>query len=186
MGQTADYAIPYPGVSDAPDGPNGFQASAERTAAVIKGIDTRLGSAETAQPKYSLGKIAGKTTPATSTGLAASSVMLDLVPVTLKAGRQYRIEYKTDIRTPDASASYVCQIVKSVTGDAGTTGTVLESGNLNASPQINSWSAIRWDTEYTPVADETVNIKAVIARLTGTAAYDVAVRRLAIVDEGKP
>lgn len=42
MGTTVNYAIPYPGVNDAPDGPFSFQAGAEATDAAIKGQSDRL------------------------------------------------------------------------------------------------------------------------------------------------
>lgn len=189
MAETDIYAWPLPDLDAAPAGPYAFEQLATGVEGTVQGIDTRLATAEgdvaelaDALPR---GLVSHLEDDVTSTGLAGPAVKLDQVAVSLKAGRHYRIRFATDVRSTVTFLPLTCQTLLSGPGDTSPTGTVLESITAYTGPVVNAWANVNWETVYTPVADETVNIKAVTARSAGTASYDVSSRRLSIIDEGK-
>jgi hypothetical protein len=144
--------------------------------------DTKIKDRE----KQSGGMLNNVDNTATSTGLSSTGVMCDLIPVSLIADRWYEATYRVKTLVPSAAdIAVVVELRKSVTTDSSATGTaVSEAYTVWTSPIANTGSSHLVVVSWKAGATETVNIKAVMARATGSATYDISARHLNVKDLG--
>lgn len=121
----------------------------------------------------------------TSTGLGGSGVPCNLVAVALLGGRRYRAVYRFAARSPEASLGVIASIRTSPTSDTTEAGTAIPFDQiLYTSPRVNSWGGHRAEVTWTQATNATVNVKAILARVAGAQAFDIADRTLYVEDLG--
>lgn len=121
----------------------------------------------------------------TSTGLAGSGIMCNSVTVDLAAGRRYRATYRFAARSPEASLGIIASIRTSTAGDTSSAGTVIPfDQTIYTSPRTSSWGAQKVEVTWLQGSNATLAVKAILARLVGTEAYDIADRVLYVEDLG--
>lgn len=128
-------------------------------------------------------------TAGASTGLAGTPIMCDLGTVDQIAGRAYKASYTVDINSSGSAASSMAilfDLRKSATTDTTASGTSVASGFTNyTAPVAGGGRTVMAEWNWKATATERVNIKACLQRLTTNSGFDIAQRRLAILDEGK-
>lgn len=121
----------------------------------------------------------------TSTGLAGSGVMCNSVTVALEAGRRYRAMYRFAARSSEASLGVIASLRTSAAGDTSEAGTVIPFDQvIYTSPRINSWGAHRAEVTWSQGSSASLAVKAILARVAGSAAFDIADRVLYVEDIG--
>lgn len=177
MPSTVKYAISYPAGTTAPNVPVVMQTTAESVESALTALATE---------KAAKGLLAYNSNPAGSTGLAGTGIMCDLVQASLVINRLYRISYSVNtLSTGAANMAIAVALKKSVTTDATATGTDIDNAwTIYSAPVAGQGCTSLVEMIYRATATETVNIKAVMARATTTAGYDISSRKLAVYDMG--
>lgn len=119
-----------------------------------------------------------------SIGLGGSSVLVNAVQVSFEAGRTYKVTFRTDVICVATNLSLIAEAYKDTVG-TGITGAAIDQANFfftapvsgNRSTQIGEWF-------FKATTTETIFIKIVMARATGTDTYDVSRRRILVEDMG--
>lgn len=120
-----------------------------------------------------------------STGLSGSGVMCNSVIANLVAGRRYRAVFRFTARSTEANLGIIASIRTSAAGDTSSAGTVVPfEPILYTSPRVSSWGGQRVEVTWTQATTATLAVKAVLARIVGTDAFDIADRVLYVEDMG--
>lgn len=133
-----------------------------------------------------LGEIAYTNTAATSVGLSSSAFMCDRVVVNLVQGRWYRAVYRVDEIVPTATNNGLAiAAVKSIVSDVSAAGTGLDTPYVVwTAPSSNSTATHVSLFTWRATATETVNIKATMNRVSGSALFNISNRVLTVDDMG--
>lgn len=179
MATTPTQAIPYAGPNDAPDVPYWMQRMAERIAALLDALGVTLGKA----PKGLVGYTSNN---ATSIGLGGGSVVCDYVQVDLVKDRMYRATWRVNtVCQATANMAIAVAIKKSATSDVTNQGLDLDDAHtIYTAPVANQGCTSQVSMTWRATATERVNIKAIMARASGTATFDISARKLAFFDDG--
>lgn len=188
-GHTTSLALKAPLASPAFTGtPTGITkthvglANVDNTSDANKPVSTAQAAADNLLAK---GQIDEVHTAGTTSGIAATTVVADLVAASLVAGRKYRLIYKFTSASGSANEAMGINLVKSVTADTTTAGTSVEdSATLWTAPiaASGSYHQMTWCWEAT--ATETVNLKVTLVRAVGSSGIDISGRRLFLFDDG--
>ena len=183
MATTPNRDYFYPGIDDAPAGPFALETLADA-------VDLDMHDALTQLADLALsprGVLEVVSTSGTSGGLIDVDTVGDLANVALTAGRWYKAMYRfTSLPLSASEFAIAVALRKSATADttAGTsaqdvtsTAVVYTAGTGNGKTHFLTFL---WQADTT----ETVNIKAVLKRITGSGGYDISSRKLSIHDEG--
>ena len=117
MPVTPIYSLPFPSLSDSPNGPAQIQSLATATESAINGVDNRVGSIEAAYPR---GRIASATSA--STALSTSEAVVDIFTVALTSGRRYELTCNYVFGT--AATNYFFRMRYEAGSTAGLGGTI--------------------------------------------------------------
>lgn len=176
MPTTVKYALAYPLGTVAPNVPAVMQTLAESVEAALVALDIEK------RPK---GLIGNNFNTNFSVGLGGTEVMADLVNVSLVAGRWYEATYRFTTDTSIANMAVSANLKKSATADTTAAGTTITDNYTvytapAASQGASSLVVFTWQAATT----ETVNIKAILTRATGTVTYNINDRHLTVKDIG--
>lgn len=185
MATTPNRDYFYPTVDDAPAGPFALESLAEAVDLDMHDVLTTLADLALSPRGVLAGGVT--TTAGTSPGLIDADTVGDLANVAVTAGRWYRAVYRfTSLPLTASDLAIAVSLRKSATADA-TAGTSAQdiavpfvvrtasTGNGKTHLAVFLWEA---------ASTETVNIKAVLKRISGSGGYDISARKLSIHDEG--
>lgn len=149
-------------------------------------IDAQLKTQDTNRIKKADALVARLSFNATSVGLSGSAVMANFVVVNLVANRWYRAKYIFNtVCSGGADVAISSAIRKSATSDETATGTDVDDARTIYTPPVaNQLGTLDFEAVWKASASETVNIKAVLTRLTTAHLYDISLRRLTVEDMG--
>lgn len=137
--------------------------------------------------KMARGRLAWKSNDSANTGLNATLAISDYVTVSLISGRYYTATYRFNTVVPStASVGIAFTLRKSATSDVGSGGTDVDDAITEwSAPFANSGRTHILQVRWKATATETVNIKFVTQRITGSGiTYDISLRRLSVEDAG--
>jgi hypothetical protein len=183
MATTANRDYFYPGVDDAPAGPFALESLAEA-------VDLDMNDALTQLADLALsprGVLEVVSTSGTSGGLIDVDTVGDLANVALTAGRWYRAMYRfTSLPLTASQFAVAVSLRKSATADttAGTSAQDVSGAAVVYTANSGSGKTHHVTFLWQAGTTETVNIKAVLKRLTGSGGYDISARKLSVHDEG--
>lgn len=176
MPNTVKYALTYPLGTVAPNVPAVMQTLAQsvENALIALGIEGRA-----------KGLLGNKETNTTTSGLGGSEAMADLVAVSLVLDRWYEAVYRFTSDTTVANMALSVNVKKSATTDSGVTGTAPgRSYTVYTAPVANQGYTNVCVFRWKATATETVNIKAILLRATGSVGYNITDRQLTVADLG--
>lgn len=171
MPVTPVYALPYPSLSDAPNGPAQFQALAEAVESKFVSVDS-ITSSHTASitllNRLGIKDRASRSTDSTATATEIGVLRLDDVPIL--AGRIYAIQTTPlGLDSTSTNDEIIAQFRFTTDGSTPTTAsTVLPGGRVQVrqtDSNVPEHKTIY--TTYTPAANETLSLLLTVARLAG-------------------
>lgn len=175
MATTTNRDYFYPGIDEAPAGPFAFEQLAV-------GVDADVHELF----KGGRGAIAHVEQSELAIGYSGTPTTANLVAADLVAGHWYSARYRFNAISAGTSSFAVgVYLKKSAVAVTDATGTDVENGHtVYTAPTANQGISHAPEFIWQASATETVNLKAVLARLSGVATFDIESRRLVVVDLG--
>lgn len=148
-------------------------------------INDALQETKDVADKAAKGTVKHQVNAARSTGLAGTGILNEYHIYDLVSGRSYQMIYTVDVDTTVANMALIFDLRKSAVDKLDETGTSVAPGITNySSPVAGGGATLQATWNWKATANERVALKAVTARLTTTAGYNIAQRRLYLIDMG--